>query len=140
MQTHSKYLNVGGATGATAVKGGAKGGAGISGGVSSLISTAIDFGVQYLYAQKEKEKNEELLQRMAELDAQQAEKLKKMLSDAVTEVAKTAVIIDFLNQTEIKKLQDKSKKDRILPLIGLGFGIILLSLIFYKLNKQSTNG
>lgn len=140
MQTHSRYLNVSGATGATAVKGGAKGGAGISGGVSSLISTAIDFGVQYLYAQKEKAKNEELLQRMAELDVQQAEKLKKMLSDAVTEVAKTAVIIDFLNQEEIKKLEDKSKKDRILPLIGLGFGIILLSLIFYKLNKQSTNG
>jgi hypothetical protein len=134
MQTHSRYLNVGGATA------GASGGAGISGGVSSLISTAVDFGVQYLYAQKEKKKNEELLQRMAELDAQQAEKLKKMLSDAVTEVAKTAVIIDFLNQEEIKKLEDKSKKDRILPLIGLGFGIILLSLIFYKLNKQSTNG
>jgi hypothetical protein len=134
MQTHSRYLNAGGATA------GASGGAGISGGVSSLISTAIDFGVQYLYAQKEKAKNEELLQRMAELDAQQAEKLKKMLSDAVTEVAKTAVIIDFLNQEEIKKLEDKSKKDRILPLIGLGFGIILLSLIFYKLNKQSTNG
>jgi len=134
MQTHSKYLNAGGATA------GASGGAGISGGVSSLISTAVDFGVQYLYAQKEKKKNEELLQRMAELDAQQAEKLKKMLSDAVTEVAKTAVIIDFLNQEEIKKLEDKSKKDRILPLIGLGFGIILLSLIFYKLNKQSTNG
>jgi phage terminase large subunit len=134
MQTHSRYLNAGGATA------GASGGAGISGGVSSLISTAVDFGVQYLYAQKEKKKNEELLQRMAELDAQQAEKLKKMLSDAVTEVAKTAVIIDFLNQEEIKKLEDKSKKDRILPLIGLGFGIILLSLIFYKLNKQSTNG
>jgi dihydrodipicolinate reductase len=134
MQTHSRYLNAGGATA------GASGGAGISGGVSSLISTAVDFGVQYLYAQKEKKKNEELLQRMAELDAQQAEKLKKMLSDAVTEVAKTAVIIDFLNQEEIKKLVDKSKKDRILPLIGLGFGIILLSLIFYKLNKQSTNG
>ena len=140
MQTHSRYLNVSGATGATAVKGGAKGGAGISGGVSSLISTAIDFGVQYLYAQKEKEKNEELLQRMAELDAQQAEKLKKMLSDANTEVAKTAVIIEFLNNEKIKKLEDKTKKDRILPLIGLGFGIILLSLIFYKLNKQSTNG
>ena len=134
MQTHSRYLNAGGATA------GASGGAGISGGVSSLISTAVDFGVQYLFAQKEKAKNEELLQRMAELDAQQAEKLKKMLSDAVTEVAKTAVIIDFLNKEEIKKLEDKSKKDRILPLIGLGFGIILLSLIFYKLNKQSTNG
>lgn len=136
MQTHNTYFNVGGATGAGAVKGGA----GISGGASALISTAIDFGVQYLYAQKEKKKNEELLQSMAQLDAQQAEKLKKMLSDAVTEVAKTAVIIDFLNQEEIKKLEDKSKKDRILPLIGLGFGIILLSLIFYKLNKQSTNG
>jgi hypothetical protein len=139
MQTHNKYLNAGGATGAGAVKGGA-GGAGIGSGWSALITTAVDFGVQYLYADKENKRNEELLQRMAELDAQQAEKLKKMLSDAVEEVAKTAVIIDFLNKAEIKKLEDKSKKDRILPLIGLGFGIILLSLIFYKLNKQSTNG
>ena len=139
MQTHSRYLNAGGATGAGAVKGGA-GGAGISGGVSALITTAVDFGVQYLYAQKENKRNEELLKAMAELDVQQAEKLKKMLKDSATEVAKTAVIIEFLNEANIKKLEDKSKKDRILPLIGLGFGIILLSLIFYKLNKQSTNG
>lgn len=137
MQTHNRYLNAGGATGATA---GAKGGAGISSGVSSLITTAVDFGVQYLYAQKENKRNEELLQAMAELDAKQAEKLKKLLSDSATEVAKTAVIIEFLNQEKIKKLEDKSKKDRILPLIGLGFGVILLSLIFYKLHKQSTNG
>jgi hypothetical protein len=137
MQTHNTYLNAGGATVATA---GAKGGAGISGGVSSLISTAIDFGVQYLYAQKENKRNEELLQAMAELDAQQAEKLKKMLKDSTTEIAKTAVIIEFLNDENIKKLDAQSKKDRILPLIGLGFGIILLSLIFYKLNKQSKNG
>jgi hypothetical protein len=140
MQTHNIYLNAGGATGATVATKGGAGGAGISSGVSSLISTAIDFGVQYLYAQKENKKNEELLQRMAELDVQQAEKLKKMLKDSATEVAKTAVIIEFLNEANIKKLEDKSKKDRILPLIGLGFGIILLSLIFYKLNKQSTNG
>ena len=140
MQTHSRFLNVAGATGATAVKSGAKGGVGISDGISSLITTAIDFGVQYLYADKENKKNEELLQRMAELDAQSAEKLKKMLKDSATEIAKTAVIIEFLNEENIKKLEDKSKKDRILPLIGLGFGILLLSLIFYKLNKQSTNG
>jgi len=140
MQTHNTYLNAGGATGATAVKGGAKGGAGISGGVSALITTAVDFGVQYLYSQKENKRNEELLKAMAELDVQQAEKLKKMLKDSATEVAKTAVIIEFLNEANIKKLEDKTKKDRILPLIGLGFGIILLSLIFYKLNKQSTNG
>ena len=63
---------------APAVKAGAKGGTGLSG-FSDLISTAIDFGVQYLYADKENKKNEELLQRMAELDAQQAEKLKKMM-------------------------------------------------------------
>ena len=139
MQTHSRFLNAGGATGTPAVKAGAKGGGGLSG-FSDLISTAIDFGVQYLYADKENKRNEELLQRMAELDVQQAEKLKKMLKDSATEIAKTAVIIEFLNEENIKKLEDKSKKDRILPLIGLGFGIILLSLIFYKLNKQSTNG
>jgi hypothetical protein len=139
MQTHSKFFNAGGATGAPAVKAGAKGGTGLSG-FSDLISTAIDFGVQYLYADKENKRNEELLQRMAELDVQQAEKLKKMLKESATEIAKTAVIIEFLNEENIKKLEDKSKKDRILPLIGLGFGIILLSLIFYKLNKQSKNG
>lgn len=123
MQKHSAFLNAGGL-----------------GGWSELISVGVDFGVQYLTAQKENKRNEELLQRMAELDVQQAEKLKKLLKDSATEVAKTAVIIQFLNEVEIKKLEDKSKKDRILPLIGLGFGIILLSLIFYKLNKQSTNG
>jgi hypothetical protein len=123
METHNKFLNAGGL-----------------GGWSELISVGVDFGVQYLTAQKENKRNEELLRRMAELDAQQAEKLKKMLKDSVTEVAKTAVIIEFLNQADIKKLEEKSKKDRILPLIGLGFGIILLSLIFYKLNKQSKNG
>ena len=139
MQTHSRFLNAGGATLTPAVKPGAKGGGGLSG-FSDLISTAIDFGVQYLYADKENKRNEELLQRMAELDVQQAEKLKKMLKDSATEIAKTAVIIEFLNEENIKKLEDKSKKDRILPLIGLGFGIILLSLIFYKLNKQSKNG
>jgi hypothetical protein len=122
MQTHSIYLNASGA------------------GWVELVGVGIDFGVQYLTAKGENKKNQELLERMAELDAQEAEKLKKLISDSATEVAKTAVIIQFLNESEIKKLEDKSKKDRILPYIGLGFGVILLSLIFYKLNKQSTNG
>jgi hypothetical protein len=116
--------------------GGVKAEAGISSGVASLISTALDFGVQYLTSQSENKKNLELVQRMAELDNKQAENLKNLLKESASETAKTLVIIDFLNKSEIKKIQDKSKKDRLLPLIGLGVGIILLSLIFYKLNKN----
>ena len=90
MQTNN-YLNVTSST--SAPKSG-----GSLGGWDTLISVAVDFGVQYMTAQSEKKKNEEFLRKMAELDAQQAEKLKKLISDASTEVAKTKVIIDFLNQ------------------------------------------
>ncbi len=113
---------------------------GISGGVTALADVAITFGVGYLTAQKENKKNEELLQRMAELDNQQAEKLKKLIAKSSTEMAKTKVIFDFLNEEDAKKLEEQRKKERILPIIGLGFGVILLGLIFYKLHKQNKNG
>jgi hypothetical protein len=128
-------------TAGTALQGqGTKGAtAGISGGVTALIDVAIQFGVGYLTAQGEKKKNEKLLQRMAELDEKQAEKLKKLINESATQLAKTQVIFDFLAEEDAKKLEIERKRERILPLIGLGFGVILLGLIFYKLNKQNKN-
>ena len=63
-----------------------------------------------------------------------------MNNDDIGKNKRTEIINEIRKTKEIKKIEDKSKKDRILPLIGLGFGIILLSLSFYKLNKQSKNG
>lgn len=128
MQTNN-YLNV---TSSTAPKSG-----GGLGGWDALINVAVDFGVQYMTAQSEKKKNEEFLRKMAELDNQQAEKLKKLISDASGEIAKTKAIIDFLNQEEVKKLEAQRKKERMLPLIGLGVGVVLLVIVFYKLKKQN---
>lgn len=125
------YLNAGGATG------GASGGSGSGAGWSALIDVAVNFGVGYLTAQGEKRKNEELLKKMAQLDKKQAEELKKRINEALTEVAKTQVIIEFLNEEKIKQLEAESKRKRILPLIGLGFGVVLLGLIFYKLSKRN---
>ena len=119
MEAHNNFFNAGGAD------------------WTQLVGVAVDFGIQYITAKGENKKNEELLQRISELDAQEADKLKKLLNDSVTEVAKTQVIIDFLNAKKIKDLEAESKKKRILPLIGLGFGVVLLGLIFYKLHKQN---
>lgn len=110
---------------------------GLSSGASQAISVALEFGVAYLYSKQENKKNQELIKRMAELDAKQAEKLKKAISEADSEVAKTKVIIDFLNTEKIKQLEQETKKERILPLVGLGLGIIIIAIIFYKLNKQN---
>ena len=110
-----------------------------SAGLGVLIDVAINFGVSYLTAQGEKRKNEQLLQRMAELDNKQAEKLKKLISESATELAKTKVIFDFLAEEDAKKLEAQRKRERILPIIGLGFGVILIGLIFYKLYKQNKN-
>lgn len=104
---------------------------------TELVSVAVDFGVQYITAQGENDKNKELLQQLAELDAQSAEKLKKLLSESINEKAKTQVMFDFLNAEKIKKLEAERKKKLILPYIGLGVGVILLGLIFYKLHKQN---
>ena len=131
MQT-GKFLNVGGSTAGTS--GGTSGG---SVGASVLIDLAISFGVGYLTAKDEAKKNEELLRKMAELDVKQAEELKKRLEEVFTEVAKTQVIIDFINEEKIKELESETRKKRILPLIGLGFGVVLLGLIFYKLSRKN---
>jgi hypothetical protein len=114
--------------------------AGKGAGWSALIDVAINFGVSYLTASSEKRKNEELLKRMAELDKKQAEKLKKLIAESATEMAKTKVIFDFLAEEDAKKLEAQRKRERLLPIIGLGFGVILLGLIFYKLHKQNKNG
>ena len=109
-------------------------------GLGALIDVAINFGVSYLTAKGEKTKNEQLLKKMAELDENQAEKLKKLIVESTTEIAKTKVIFDFLAEEDAKKLEAQRKKERILPIVGLGFGVILIGLIFYKLHKQNKNG
>lgn len=127
------YNVVGKGSGASA---GSSGGGGL-GSWGALIEVGISFGVGYLTAKSEGRKNEAFLQKMAELDVAQAEKLKKLISESATETAKTKVIIDFLNQEDIKKLEAERKKKRILPLIGLGVTVVLLGIVFYKLNKQN---
>lgn len=107
---------------------------------SALIEVAINFGVSYLTAKKEGRRNEKLLRQMAELDAQSAEKLKGLISASVNELAKTQVIIEFLNAENIKKLEAERKKKRIIGLAVLGFGAVLLGLIFYKLHKRNGQG
>ena len=111
-----------------------------SAGLGVLIDVAINFGVSYLTAKGEGRKNERLLQQMAELDAQSAEKLKGLINASVNELAKTQVIIEFLNAENIKKLEAEGKKKRIIGLAVLGFGAVLLGLIFYKLHKQNGQG
>ena len=122
MEAHNNFLNADGADGAD---------------WTQLVGVKAKLGIQYLTKQKENKKNIELAQRVAELDAQEADKLKKILDASTTEVAKTQAIIDFLNEKKIKDLEADTKKKRILPLIGLGFGVVLLGLIFYKLHKQN---
>lgn len=118
----ANYFNAGGSSGAGWVQ---------------LIGVAVDFGVGYLTAKDEGRKNEELLRQMSELDAQQAKKLKEILKQTSTDLEKTRVIIDFINSEKINQLQADTKKKRVLPLIGLGIGVILLGIIFFKLHKNN---
>jgi hypothetical protein len=103
----------------------------------ALAGTAVEFGVGYMFAQKEKEKNKDLLKKIAQLEKTQAEKLKQRLSEVSTEVAKTEVIIKFLNEQKIKELNVETKNKRILPLIVLSFSVVLLGLMFYKLSRKN---
>lgn len=114
-----------------------KAGTGGIGGYSEIIKVAVDLGVQYLYAKKENKRNQELLQRLSELNVQEAEKLKKLLEASYDEVAKTQVIIEFLNEKKIQDLEEETKKKRTISLIILGVGVVVLGLIFYKLNRQN---
>jgi len=129
---NSNFLNVGGVASAVT-----KTGSGGLGNYSALIGVAVDFGVQYLYAKKENKRNQELLQRLSELNEQEAEKLKKLLETSFGEVAKTQVILEFLNEGKIKDLKDETTKNRTIAFIVLGVGVVVLGLIFYKLNRQN---
>jgi hypothetical protein len=106
-------------------------------GWSALINVAVEFGVSYLFGQSEKRKNEDLLKRMAKLDEEQAKKLKVLIQEAQTQTQKTQAIFDFLTEQDILSLEAQRKKERLLPLLGLGLGLILISIIFYKLKKQN---
>lgn len=125
----ANYLNIDAGAGSS-------GGGGL-GNWSALIEVGVNFGVSYLTAKSEGKKNEAFLRKMAELDANQAEKLKKLISQADTQIAKTKVILDFLNQEDIKKLEQQRRRERILPIVGLGLGIVLIAVVFYKLKKQN---
>ena len=125
--------------GAKSVKGSPTQSAG-SAGLGALIDVAVNFGVGYLTSKSINRENEKLLKRMAELDKQQEEKLKKLIEESATELAKTKVIYEFLAEEDAKKLEAQRKRERLLPIIGLGFGVILLGLVFYKLHKQNKNG
>lgn len=128
----SNFLNVGGDVVAV-TKSGTKG----IGGYSEAISVVVNLGVEYLYAKNQDKKNKELVQRLTELNIQETEKLKKLLENSYNEVAKTQVIIEFLNEKKIQDLEEETKKKRTISLIVLGVGVIALVLIFYKLNRQN---
>jgi len=119
MVTSNSFLNAGGAD------------------WTQLVSVAVDFGVGYLTKKSIDKSTKETLEKMANLDAKQAEKLKKLISESVTEVAKTQVIFEFLEAEKEKELVAERKKKRIIPLIGLGIGVVLISLVFYKLHEQN---
>jgi hypothetical protein len=129
----NNYLNVSGASSSSSSS---SGGSGLSN-YATLISTALDFGVSFITAKGIKKDNEVFLTKMANLESEQAEKLKQLINQSATEVAKTKVIFDFLAEEDRKKLEAQTKKQRILPLIGLGIGVILLGVVFYKLNEQN---
>jgi hypothetical protein len=128
----SSFLNVAGGAGATT--GASSGGIG---GYGAIISLVADLGIQYLYAKKDNKRNQELLQRLSELNEQEAEKLKKLLETSLGEVAKTQVILEFLNEKKIQDLQDETKKKRTISYIVFGVGVVVLGLIFFKLNRQN---
>lgn len=129
----NNYLNAGGGSSSG---GSSSGGSGLAN-YATLISTALDFGVSFITAKGIKKDNEAFLTKMANLENEQANKLKKLINESATEVAKTKVIFEFLAEEDRKKLETQTKKERILPLMGLGIGVILLGIVFYKLNKQN---
>jgi hypothetical protein len=134
-ELQEKFSNASGTSSGTS-----SGASATSAGVSVLIDVAVNFGVGYLTSKSINRENEKLLKRMAELDNKQAEKLKALIAESATEMAKTKAIFDFLAEEDAKKLEAQRKRERILPIIGLGFGVILLGLVFYKLHKQNKNG
>jgi hypothetical protein len=109
----------------------------VLGDYSGAITAVVDLGLGYLTKNKIDKMSQDLVQQVSELNAQSQERLKKQLETALDDVAKTQVVIEFLEAEKEKKLVADTKKKRILPLIGLGFGVVLLGLVFYKLNKRN---
>lgn len=104
---------------------------------SQLVSVGVDFGLAYFGAKSENKKDRELLERLAELDTQEAEKLKEILKNSLNDVAKTEVTIKFLDAQKIKKLEAETKHKRTLSLIILGVGVISIIVILYKLKNRN---
>ena len=103
---------------------------------TAVVGVAVEFGVSYMFAQGEKKKNKQLLEKIDKLDKAQKEKLKERLSEVLTESAKTEVIINFINEQEIKKLSSDTKTKRIIPLMVLGFSVLILGVLFFKLSRK----
>ncbi len=136
MLNYNNYLGVVGAEAgaASSSSGGLSTGTQVA---SALIDVAAQFGIGFLTSKSIKKKEEELLKEIAKLNAKQAEELKAKILSATTENAKIEVIIAFLNEQKIKKLQEETRRKRLLPLIGLGFGLLLVTVLVvgYKIKK-----
>lgn len=104
---------------------------------SALISIGVGVFVGKATTKSIEKKNAEFVEKVQKLNAEQEERLQKVLLENSTQMAKAKALIDFLNNEEIAGLSSKTKKDRILPLIGLGVAVVLLGIVFYKLNKQN---
>lgn len=130
------YLNVAGVGASAGASAGAKAGSSVD-----AYGALIELGVGYFVGKSTKKniekKNAEFVEKVQKLNAEQEERLQKVLLENSTQMAKAKALIDFLNKEEIAGLSSQTKKDRILPLIGLGVGVFLLVLVLYKLKKQN---
>jgi len=138
----ANYLNVAGVGATAGATSGATAGATASAGANlDVYGALIQVGVGYFVGKATKKdiekKNAEFVEKVQKLNAEQEERLQKVLLENSTQMAKAKALIDFLNNEEIAGLSSKTKKDRILPLIGLGVAVVLLAIVFYKLNKQN---
>jgi hypothetical protein len=119
-------------------------GAGVGAGASpdlSVYGALIEVGVGLVVGGATKKsiekKNAEFIEKIKRLNAEQEQRLQKLLLENSTQMSKARALIDFLNKEEIAELGTQTKKDRILPLIGLGVAVVLLAIVFYKLKKQN---
>jgi phage tail tape-measure protein len=136
----ANYLNISGVGAGAGASAGASAGA-KAGSSLSVYGALIEVGVGLVVGKATKKsiekKNAEFVEKLQKLNDEQKERLDKVLLENSTEMAKAKALIDFLNNEEISGLSSQTKKDRILPLIGLGVAVVLLGIVFYKLNKQN---
>jgi hypothetical protein len=143
MRNYLNVAGVGAGAGATSgVTAGATAGATASAGANldaygALIQIGVGLVVGNATKKSIEKKNAEFIEKVQNLNAEQEERLQKVLLENSNEMSKAKALIDFLNNEEIAGLSSKTKKDRILPLIGLGVAVVLLGIVFYKLNKQN---